>query len=97
MYKHRNFLLMTWLSFIQLTSLAAEQELYNIQKECEEKDAIIKELTAAAHTSNNADAKVRIIVMLHGALQMAYPYIFFSLFACRELQSCRIFLKGKIW
>nr|XP_051188396.1 uncharacterized protein LOC127302087 isoform X2 [Lolium perenne]XP_051188397.1 uncharacterized protein LOC127302087 isoform X3 [Lolium perenne]XP_051188398.1 uncharacterized protein LOC127302087 isoform X4 [Lolium perenne]XP_051188399.1 uncharacterized protein LOC127302087 isoform X5 [Lolium perenne]XP_051188400.1 uncharacterized protein LOC127302087 isoform X6 [Lolium perenne]XP_051188402.1 uncharacterized protein LOC127302087 isoform X7 [Lolium perenne]XP_051188403.1 uncharacterized prot len=41
----------------QLTSLAAEQELYNIQKECEEKDAIIKELTAAAHTSSNADAK----------------------------------------
>ncbi|XP_047051738.1 uncharacterized protein LOC124657190 [Lolium rigidum] len=41
----------------QLSSLAAEQELYNIQKECEEKDAIIKELTAAAHTSSNADAK----------------------------------------
>jgi hypothetical protein len=55
---------MTRVSFIQLSSLAAEQELYNIQKECEEKDAIIKELTAAAHTSSNADAKVRIIVML---------------------------------
>ncbi|KAM0890180.1 hypothetical protein ACQ4PT_027207 [Festuca glaucescens] len=41
----------------QLSSLAAEQELYNIQKECEEKDAIIKELTAAAHTFSNADAK----------------------------------------
>ncbi|KAM0852228.1 hypothetical protein ACQ4PT_051896 [Festuca glaucescens] len=41
----------------QLSSLAAEQELYNIQKECEEKDAIIKELTASAHTSSNADAK----------------------------------------
>uniref|UniRef100_A0A453L3Y3 Uncharacterized protein n=1 Tax=Aegilops tauschii subsp. strangulata TaxID=200361 RepID=A0A453L3Y3_AEGTS len=41
----------------QLSSLAAEQELYNIQKECEEKDAIIKELTAAAHTSSTADAK----------------------------------------
>uniref|UniRef100_A0ACD5Y864 Uncharacterized protein n=1 Tax=Avena sativa TaxID=4498 RepID=A0ACD5Y864_AVESA len=41
----------------QLSSLAAEQELYNIQKECEEKDAIIKELNAAAHTSSCADAK----------------------------------------
>ncbi|CAM0951991.1 unnamed protein product [Alopecurus aequalis] len=39
----------------QLSSLAAEQELYNIQKECEEKDAIIRELTAAAHST--ADAK----------------------------------------
>jgi hypothetical protein len=55
---------MTRVSFIQLSSLAAEQELYNIQKECEEKDAIIKALTAAAHTSSNADAKVRIIMML---------------------------------
>lgn len=41
----------------QLSSLAAEQELYNIQKECEEKDAIIKELTAASQTSSTADAK----------------------------------------
>ncbi|XP_052167338.1 uncharacterized protein LOC127784186 [Oryza glaberrima] len=41
----------------QLSSLAAEQELYNLQKECEEKDAIIKELAATAHTSSTADAK----------------------------------------
>uniref|UniRef100_A0A0D9XF29 Uncharacterized protein n=1 Tax=Leersia perrieri TaxID=77586 RepID=A0A0D9XF29_9ORYZ len=41
----------------QLSLLAAEQELYNLQKECEEKDAIIKELTATAHASSTADAK----------------------------------------
>uniref|UniRef100_A0A0E0M2S3 Uncharacterized protein n=1 Tax=Oryza punctata TaxID=4537 RepID=A0A0E0M2S3_ORYPU len=41
----------------QLSSLAAEQELYNLQKECEEKDSIIKELAAIAHASSTADAK----------------------------------------
>lgn len=41
----------------QLSSLAAEQELYNIQKECEEKDAIIKELTTSSQTSSTVDAK----------------------------------------
>ncbi|TVU10001.1 hypothetical protein EJB05_43504, partial [Eragrostis curvula] len=40
----------------QLSSLAADQQLYNLQKECEEKDATIKELTAAAHASRTADA-----------------------------------------
>lgn len=56
--------MMTLVNSIQLSSLAAEQELYNIQKECEEKDAIIKELTAAAHTSSTADAKVCVISLL---------------------------------
>ncbi|XP_015696612.2 uncharacterized protein LOC102705103 [Oryza brachyantha] len=41
----------------QLSSLAAEQELYNLQKECEEKDAIIKEMAATAHASSTIDAK----------------------------------------
>ncbi|XP_062194362.1 uncharacterized protein LOC133897590 [Phragmites australis] len=41
----------------QLSSLAADQQLYNLQKECEEKDAAIKELAAAAHASSTADAK----------------------------------------
>ncbi|CAN6167438.1 unnamed protein product [Urochloa humidicola] len=41
----------------QLSFLAADQQLYNLQKECEEKDATIKELAAAAHASNTADAK----------------------------------------
>ncbi|PKU72490.1 hypothetical protein MA16_Dca024462 [Dendrobium catenatum] len=37
---------------VQLSTLAAEQELYNLRKECEEKDDTIKELTTAAHVSN---------------------------------------------
>ncbi|KAL6844739.1 hypothetical protein ACP4OV_025398 [Aristida adscensionis] len=42
---------------MQLSSLAADLQLYNLQKECEEKDATIKELAAAAHASSTADAK----------------------------------------
>lgn len=49
---------------MQLSSLAADQQLYNLQKECEAKDAAIKELTAAAHASSTADAKVNSISML---------------------------------
>ncbi|CAL5082079.1 unnamed protein product [Urochloa decumbens] len=41
----------------QLSFLAADQQWYNLQKECEEKDATIKELAAAAHASSTADAK----------------------------------------
>ncbi|KAF8694840.1 hypothetical protein HU200_037937 [Digitaria exilis] len=41
----------------QLSFLAADQQLYNLQKECEEKDATIKELAVAAHASSTADAK----------------------------------------
>lgn len=63
---------MTLVNFIQLSSLAAEQELYNLQKECEEKDAAIKKLTAAAHASSSADAKVRVIYCLHPTRQIAY-------------------------
>ncbi|KAL0915915.1 hypothetical protein M5K25_013382 [Dendrobium thyrsiflorum] len=37
---------------VQLSTLAAEQELYNLRKECEEKEDTIKELTTAAHVSN---------------------------------------------
>ncbi|KAG1327267.1 hypothetical protein COCNU_01G012010 [Cocos nucifera] len=42
---------------IQLSSLAVEQEFYNLRNECEEKDATIKELTAAAHASSVAGSK----------------------------------------
>ncbi|PAN13082.1 hypothetical protein PAHAL_2G312900 [Panicum hallii] len=51
----------------QLSFLAADQQLYNLQKECEEKDATIKELAAAAHASSAADAKR--IVELQDALK----------------------------
>nr|XP_010913932.1 uncharacterized protein LOC105039471 [Elaeis guineensis] len=42
---------------IQLSALAEEQEFYNLKKECEEKDATIKELTAAAHASSATASK----------------------------------------
>ncbi|MQL72016.1 hypothetical protein Taro_004343 [Colocasia esculenta] len=42
---------------IQFSALAAEQDFYNLRKECEEKDEIIKELNAAAHASNVASSK----------------------------------------
>lgn len=97
MFKHKKFLVISLVNSIQLSSLAAEQELYNIQKECEEKDAIIKELTAAAHTSSTADAKVCLISMLACYFVGGIFLQYFSLFVCRELQSCRIFSKGKTW
>ncbi|CAA6672324.1 unnamed protein product [Spirodela intermedia] len=42
---------------IQLSTLAAEQDFYNLRRECEEKDEIIQELTAAAHESSVASSK----------------------------------------
>lgn len=43
---------------MQLSALAAEQGFYNLRRECEEKDEIIKELTASAHASGVASSKV---------------------------------------
>ncbi|KAJ8551286.1 hypothetical protein K7X08_000656 [Anisodus acutangulus] len=42
---------------IQLNSSAVEQDFYNLQKECEEKDATIKELTTYIHSSEAFGAK----------------------------------------
>ncbi|KAF8395875.1 hypothetical protein HHK36_019830 [Tetracentron sinense] len=39
---------------IQLNALAIEQDMYNLKRECEEKDATIKELSTIAHTSDAA-------------------------------------------
>ncbi|URE34378.1 hypothetical protein MUK42_03407 [Musa troglodytarum] len=41
----------------QLSALASEQEFYNLRKECEEKDARIKELAIAVHAFRAADCK----------------------------------------
>lgn len=54
----------TMLNCVQLSFQAADQQLYNLQKECEEKDATIKELAAAAHASSTSDAKVRISLLV---------------------------------
>ncbi|KAK8543363.1 hypothetical protein V6N13_136123 [Hibiscus sabdariffa] len=41
----------------QLNNLAIEQDIYNLKKECEEKDAIIKELNTSVQSSNMATLK----------------------------------------
>ncbi|KAK7272027.1 hypothetical protein RJT34_28371 [Clitoria ternatea] len=42
---------------IQLTSLAAEQEIYNLKRDCEEKDATITELNTLLNSSEVANYK----------------------------------------
>ncbi|KAK1282439.1 hypothetical protein QJS10_CPB22g01428 [Acorus calamus] len=42
---------------IQLNSLAVEQDVYNLRKECEDKDAIIKELEKAAQKTDSKRIK----------------------------------------
>ncbi|KAM7502599.1 hypothetical protein LguiB_001503 [Lonicera macranthoides] len=42
---------------IQLSSLAIEQDMYNLQKECEEKDSTIKELSTFLHSSEVLGSK----------------------------------------
>ncbi|KAG6511330.1 hypothetical protein ZIOFF_029390 [Zingiber officinale] len=42
---------------LQLSTLASEQEFYNLRKECEEKDVMIKELTSATNAIKAADTK----------------------------------------
>ncbi|OVA04808.1 hypothetical protein BVC80_8655g5 [Macleaya cordata] len=42
---------------IQLNTLAVEQDIYNLQRECEEKDATIKELAAVVNATDAAGSK----------------------------------------
>ncbi|XP_010265792.1 PREDICTED: uncharacterized protein LOC104603457 [Nelumbo nucifera] len=42
---------------IQLNTLAVEQDIYNLQRECEEKDATIRELEAVVRSSDVAGSK----------------------------------------
>ncbi|XP_062083979.1 uncharacterized protein LOC133790383 [Humulus lupulus] len=42
---------------IQLNNLAIEQDTYNLKKDCEDKDATIKELTTLLHSSDVAGSK----------------------------------------
>ncbi|EXB48387.1 hypothetical protein L484_007965 [Morus notabilis] len=42
---------------IQMNSLAIEQDIYNLKKDCEDKDVIIKELTTLLHSSDIAGSK----------------------------------------
>ncbi|KAF8398443.1 hypothetical protein HHK36_017370 [Tetracentron sinense] len=42
---------------IQLSTLAVEQDIYNLQRECEEKNATIKELSAVVQASDSSGSK----------------------------------------
>lgn len=42
---------------MQLSALGVEQEIYNLQRECDEKDATIKELTTAIRSAEIASSK----------------------------------------
>ncbi|OMO68589.1 hypothetical protein CCACVL1_19894 [Corchorus capsularis] len=42
---------------IQLNNLAIEQDIFNLKRECQEKDAVIQELTTVVQSSNMASSK----------------------------------------
>ncbi|OMO78108.1 hypothetical protein COLO4_24829 [Corchorus olitorius] len=42
---------------IQLNNLAIEQDIFNLKRECQEKDAVIQELTTVVQSSNIANTK----------------------------------------
>ncbi|XWS73504.1 hypothetical protein CRYUN_Cryun02cG0135000 [Craigia yunnanensis] len=44
-------------TLLQLYDLAIEQDIFNLKRECEEKDAIIKELNTFVYSSNMASSK----------------------------------------
>lgn len=48
----------------QLNTLMTGQDVYDLKKECEEKDATIKELSAYLHSSEAAGSKVHTPVIL---------------------------------
>lgn len=41
-----------------MNNLAIEQDIYNLRRDCEEKDATINELTTLLHSSDTAGSKV---------------------------------------
>lgn len=41
-----------------MNNLAIEQDVYNLKRDCDEKDATIKELTTLLHSSDIAGTKV---------------------------------------
>lgn len=43
---------------MQVNTLAIEQDINNLKRDCEDKDATIKELTTLLHSSDVAGSKV---------------------------------------
>lgn len=59
-YFHRHI----FLHLLQLDTLAVEQELCNLRKDCEEKDATIKELSTFLQSSEVYSSKVTLFTSM---------------------------------
>lgn len=59
---------------MQLNNLAVEQDIFNLKRESEEKDAVIKELATFVQSSNVTSSKVIIFVHLISMLDF-FPSI----------------------
>lgn len=73
-----------------MNNLAVEQDIYNLRRNCDDKDAIIKELTSLLHSSDLAGSKVKFFF-----LSMVISSSFFTLkillsLCNREYRSLRI-------
>ena len=66
--------------FSQLNTIAIEQDIYNIKKECEEKDVTIKELSTFLQLSEVAGSKVPapLLCMCFSPLRVLYSFIFLN-------------------
>jgi hypothetical protein len=45
-----------------MNTLGVEQDIYNLKRDCEEKDATIKELTTLLHSSDVTGSKVMFLL-----------------------------------
>lgn len=60
--------------FSQMNTSAIEQDVYNLKRDCEEKDATIKELTTVIHSSDFAGSKV--MLLLYSLLNFVLTFSF---------------------
>lgn len=58
------------LSYPQLNNLAVEQDIYNLKRDCEEKNTTIKELTTQLNYSEVANSKVILIYILFSLVRI---------------------------
>ena len=65
---------------IQMNNLAIEQDIYNLKRDCEDKDAIIKELTTLLHSSDMAGSKVLFLSNSYPTGKLFYRAFFSSFF-----------------
>ena len=66
------------LRYLQLNALVVEQDIYNLKRDCEEKDSTIKELTTLLNSSEVANYKV--ILIYFASVAVGNCNFFFTLF-----------------